>query len=96
MADSILVVVETIEISDKERFATYQGQARQQLLERGGSLLARGGTLFEGAPLSGPVLIQRWPSEDAFREWQDSEEYRPLRDIRNEVANLRITIVPEV
>jgi hypothetical protein len=48
--------------------------------------------LFEGEPV-GRLLIQRWPSETAFREWQASEEYRPLRERRMRAADLRIAIV---
>lgn len=89
-------MVETIDVKDGKLFATYQTQARQQILDRGGVVVARGGETFEGAPLNGPVLIQRWPSERAFREWQESEEYRPLLAIRRKVAEVRLTIVQEV
>lgn len=96
MAQSVLVIVEMIRVKDQEQLTAYQGQARQQLLERGGKLLARGGETFEGAPLTGPVLIQRWPSEQAFRDWQESEAYRPLLALRKEAAEIRLTIVAEV
>ncbi|WP_313805605.1 DUF1330 domain-containing protein [Sphingobium sp.] len=91
----ILVVVEVQEIFDAAQFESYRAQARQQLMARGGLLLARGGELFEGSPpLAQSVLVQCWPSEDAFRAWQESEDYAPLLKLRTEAARLRITIVP--
>lgn len=91
----VLIIVEVQEIFDEEAFNAYRTQARQQLLERGGELLGRGGELFEGSPpLTGSVLVQRWPSEGAFREWQASDDYRPLLQLRKEAARLRLVLVP--
>lgn len=93
----ILVIVEIQEIFDEAVLKTYQAQARQQLLERGGKVLGRGGDLFEGSPaLTGAVLVQRWPSEAAFREWQSSEAYKPLLELRKKAARLRLILVPAV
>lgn len=96
MAGGVLVVIETVAVRDRDQFLAYQAQAREQLLERGGVVVARGGVTFEGASLTGPVLIQRWPSEQAFRDWQASEEYRPLLALRRNAADLRMTFVSEV
>lgn len=93
----VLVIIEIQEILDEALLRSYQAQARQQLLERGAELLGRGGILFEGSPpLMGVVLIQRWPSEAAFREWQGSESYQPLLELRTRAARLRMTLVPAI
>jgi uncharacterized protein (DUF1330 family) len=95
-AGKVLIVVEVIEVLDDALFAIYRSQARQQLAELGGTLLARGGTLFEGyPPLSRSMLVQQWSSEREFRAWQASAAYAPLLKLRKEAARLRITIVPE-
>ena len=95
--EAILVIVEVQNIFDEATFEAYRAQARTQLLERGGELLGRGGALFEGAPpVAQAVLVQRWPSEEAFRTWQASDAYAPLLKLRNKAAQLRITIVPAV
>lgn len=91
----VLVIIETQEIIDETALKSYQAQAREQILERGGQLLGRGGSLFEGSPLlTGAVVVQRWPSEAAFREWQASEPYQPLLELRRRAARLRLTLVP--
>lgn len=95
--DEILVIVEVQEIFDEAIFEAYRAQAREQLLARGGTLLGRGGVLFEGTPAAAlSVLVQRWPSEHAFRTWQASTDYAPLLELRKKAAQLRITIVPAV
>ncbi len=92
--DEVLVVVEIEAVIDGEELQAYQAAARQQLKERGGKVLGRGGTTFEGDRRHGPLLVQVWPSEAAFREWQASDAYRPLLDRRRRAAKLRIAIVP--
>jgi uncharacterized protein (DUF1330 family) len=39
-------------------------------------------------------MVQQWPSAQAFTAWQQSEEYRPLLQIRQACAELRIATVP--
>jgi uncharacterized protein (DUF1330 family) len=90
----VLVIVEVQEVRDGKEMAAYQAAAREQMLRRGGVVVARGGVCFEGDPSFEAMLIQRWPSEEAFREWQNSDEYRPLFACRKRAADLRIAIVP--
>lgn len=91
----VLVVIEIAAVRDADALKRYQMGARDQIARFGGSVLARGGSTFEGAPF-GPVLVQRWPSQAAFAAWQDSAEYQPLRALRQSCADLRIAIVPLV
>ena len=93
MQGETVVVVEILEVFDPEAMQAYQADARVQILERGGSVLARGGKTFEG-PVAGPMLLQRWPSEAAFTDWQSSAEYQPLLERRNKAARLQISILP--
>ena len=90
----VFVVVEIQEILDGNALAAYQSEARQQLLERGGVLVARGNCTYEGSPAVGQMLIQKWPSETAFRDWQESDSYRPLLERRQACVKLRIAIIP--
>lgn len=92
----VIVVVEVRKVVDRDALQNYQSQARQQLGRYGGVVLARGGTCFEGDPPLSGLLLQRWPSEEAFRKWQTSEEYRPLLELRRRAAEIRLIIVPIV
>ncbi len=89
----VLVLVEVCVVHDAVALAAYQAEARKQMAQRGGVVIGRGGSPFEGEPL-GPLVNQRWPSEADFRAWQESEDYKPLLERRKSAAELRIVILP--
>ena len=92
----VFVIVEVQEVFDQQELTAYQAAARQQLLELGGVPIARGDAVFEGEPPARSLLIQKWPSEAAFRAWQESAAYRPLLERRKRAAKLRIAILPAI
>lgn len=93
----VIVIVEVQAVHNAVALDAYRTQVRGQMTAFGGRLLARGGSLFEGTPpLEHGLLLQHWPSEEAFRAWQSSDAYAPLLRIRNEAARVRISIVPMV
>lgn len=95
MQDSeVLVVVEIRSVKDPEKLKAYQAGARQQIGAYGATVIARGGSTLEGIPAFGPLMVQRWPSERAFRGWQESDDYRPLRELRESCVDLRIAVIP--
>jgi uncharacterized protein (DUF1330 family) len=57
-------------------------------------VVARGGSPVDGEAGFAALVIERWPSEGAFRAWLDSEAYQPLRKIRLASATMRVAIVP--
>jgi uncharacterized protein (DUF1330 family) len=89
----VLVLVEVRAVHDPAELAAHQAEARKQMTQRGGVVIGRGGSSFEGDPV-GPLVVQRWRSEADFRAWQESEEYKPLRERRKRSADLKIAIVP--
>ncbi len=95
-AGEVLVVAEVQRVHDGEGMRLYQEGARAQVARFGGVVLGRGGRSFEGTPPFERVLVQKWPSAEAFERWQTSEEYRPLRERRQRCADMRIAIVPLV
>lgn len=95
MTGEVYVIIEVSNIRSAEGLQQYQAGARSQIGDRGGMVVARGGGTLAGEP-SGALLIQKWPSESAFLEWQHSEDYRPLKEIRERCADFRIAIVPAI
>lgn len=93
-ANPVLVLVEVLEVRDPDRYREYQLAARTQLGPRGGVVVGRGAQMIEGTPAFGTVLVQRWPSAQAFLDWQASAEYAPLKALRQEVATIRIAWTP--
>lgn len=90
----VFVIIEMVKVTDSQGLGRYQLGAREQIAQRGGVMVARGGAPLEGAPAFGPLLIQKWPSEAAFVNWQASTEYQPLRSLRMACAEMRFAIVP--
>jgi uncharacterized protein (DUF1330 family) len=91
---SVLVIVEVKAITDAEALKRYRLGARAQAAARDCVIVGRGGWLLEGAVDLGEIVVQRWRSLEQFMEWQNSEEYRPLKELRQTCADFRISIVP--
>jgi uncharacterized protein (DUF1330 family) len=89
----ILVVAETGTIRDDKRMEIYKQGAMPQITKWGGKILGIGNIPGEGEPFA-TLMVQEWPSEERFREWQASEEYRPLAELRRAVADVRFALVP--
>jgi uncharacterized protein (DUF1330 family) len=92
--EEVFVVVEIVEVLDEELLKTYQAGARAQVAGFGGTVVGRGVRTFEGEPEFAMLMIQKWPDEASFRNWQASDAYRPLLEKRNQAVRMRIGIVP--
>jgi len=91
---AVLVVVEVVSVQDMEGLQAYAARASELIGPAGGVVLGKGGSPLSGEASFAPLVIERWPSEGAFRAWLDSEAYRPLREIRRASATMRVAIVP--
>jgi uncharacterized protein (DUF1330 family) len=92
----VFVVVEVTSVKDPDGLRSYIAGASQLIGSLGGELLAQGGSPVGDEPGFSPLVIQRWPSESAFRAWLDSDDYRPLNEIRLASATMRAAVVPAV
>jgi uncharacterized protein (DUF1330 family) len=90
----VFVVVEVVSVEDAEGLQTYSMRASELIGSLGGEVLGQGGSPVDGEAGFAPLVIQRWPSESAFRAWLDSEAYQPLNKIRLASAKMRVAIVP--
>lgn len=91
---AVFVVVEVLSVEDPAGLKTYAQRASELIGPLGGELVAQGGIPIDGEPGFAPLVIQRWPSEAAFRAWLDSDAYQPLNKIRLASATMRVAIVP--
>jgi uncharacterized protein (DUF1330 family) len=92
----VFIVIEVISVQDPEGLKTYAQRASQLIGPLGGEIVAQGGAPIDGELGFAPLVIQRWPSERAFRAWLDSDAYLPLNEIRLASATMRAAIVPSV
>jgi len=92
--NAVFVVVEVVSVEDAEGLRAYSERASELIGSLGGEVLGHGGKPVDGEAGFAPLVIQRWPSEGAFRTWLDSDAYQPLLKIRLASATMRVAIVP--
>ena len=92
--NAVFVVIEIVSVKDAKGLGEYIERAGELIGSLGGVVIARGGSAVADEPGFAPLVIQRWPSEGAFRAWLDSETYEPLNKIRLASATMRVAIVP--
>ena len=92
--NAVFVVVEVVSVEDAEGLRTYSKRASDLIGPLGGVVVGTGAIPVDEEAGFAPLVIQRWPSEGAFRAWLDSEAYQPLRKIRLASATMRVAIVP--
>ncbi len=86
-----------VEVTNAEEFAPYREAVPATIAQYGGRYLARGGrvTSMEGGWEPKRLVILEFPSMEQALAWYNSEEYRPLRAMRERAANTRFVIVED-
>jgi uncharacterized protein (DUF1330 family) len=88
-------VIVDIDVHDPDLYhRDYAPHAPATIERYGGRYIARGGAVEvrEGDWEPGRLVVIEFPDVDAARRWHDSEEYRPLRDVRDRAATARLII----
>jgi len=87
-------VIAQLKIINPESYKEYIEKVTDVIKKFGGEYLARGGEhqVFEGEDNFPRIIILKFPSYEKALEWYNSEEYKPVRQIRldNSVGNLII------
>ena len=83
-----------IDITNPENYKEYVSKVTEIVKKFGGEYLVRGGEhqCFEGEWKYPRTVIIKFPSYEKALEWYNSEEYKPVRQIRlnNSVGNFTI------
>ena len=95
MAAYVLV---DIEVTDAGPYDDYRRQVPPIVEKYGGKYLVRGGEVqtLEGDWLPRRLVILEFPSSDKAKEFYDSEDYRPLRDLRLSATDSKMVLVEGV
>ena len=83
-------VVVGVDVHDQEAYVRdYVAHVLPTIERYGGRFLVRGGTteVREGEWPWPRLVVIEFPSVDDARRWYDSDEYRPLRDVRHRLAD---------
>jgi uncharacterized protein (DUF1330 family) len=91
---AVFVVVEVVSIKDPKGFGEYISRVPELMASYGGEILGRGGEGVEGEERFSTLVVERWPSAEAFRTMLKSEAYQPLSKIRHASCVMRVVIIP--
>ena len=77
-------VIAQLKIINPESYKEYIEKVTDVIKKFGGEYLARGGEhlVFEGEDNFPRIIILKFPSYEKALEWYNSEEYKPIKDIR--------------
>ncbi len=87
-------VIAQIEVNNAKKFREYQALAKGTAENFGGTFIVRGGNMevVEGESLSRVVII-KFPSFQAAKDWHTSDTYSKAKQIRNISAKSNFIIV---
>jgi uncharacterized protein (DUF1330 family) len=87
-----------IDIQDPARFEEYRSKVPATIERYGGKYLVRGGRLetIEGEWKPKRIVVLEFPTFEQAKRWYDSEEYRPLKELRRRTARGHIVLVDGV
>ena len=77
-----------ITVTNPQAYAVYSAQVPHTIAAFGGKYLVRGGhaTQLEGQAQGERNVVVEFPSREIAEAWYNSEEYRPLRELRMKAA----------
>lgn len=91
-------IIGDIEITDAAAYEAYRTDVPATIAKYGGRYHVRGGRaeLLEGDRRPNRVVVLEFPSLEQAKRWYDSEEYRPLKAIRQKAARGSLLLVEGV
>jgi uncharacterized protein (DUF1330 family) len=84
------MIFNVVSVRDGDKFAEYRERVPPTIEAYGGRYLARGGDLevLEGSWSPARLTVIEFPSVEDAKRWYDSEEYRPLKELRMSAGDL--------
>ena len=88
------VVSQVLGVKDPATLSEYRSKVEATIQRYGGKFIVRGGEVqaLEGGWQPRMVVIE-FESTAQAREWYDSAEYRPLRELRQRSADTQLIVI---
>ncbi|QCR22222.1 DUF1330 domain-containing protein [Pontibacter sp. SGAir0037] len=88
------IIVE-VEITDPEAYIGYTKLTPATIAAYDGKFIVRGGSTesLEGEWQPNRMVVLEFPSVDRAKEWWNSPEYAPAKEIRQKAANTKMIVV---
>jgi uncharacterized protein (DUF1330 family) len=86
------------QITDQGAYDEYRAQVLATITRYDGRFLARAGRaeVLEGDAEAGRVVVIEFPSYEQAKAWYDSDEYRPLVELRQRASDGELILVDGV
>ena len=90
-------IISRVSIEDADTMAGYMAEAPETVLKYGGKYLLRNGSFetLEGVADYDRMVVLKFPDKEHALQWYNSEEYTPLRKIRQGASEAHIVVVPD-
>ena len=77
-------VISDIVVEDNEKYNEYMKLVPETFKKYGGRYLVRGGQIINSLDWTpeGRIVVLEFPSIEQLEAWQNSEEYKPVKEIR--------------
>lgn len=94
----VAYVIVEVDVTDPEGYEEYKAPAAANVLASGGRYRVRGGKteVLEGDWQPTRLVVLQFDSIEQAKAWYNSEEYEPLKGIRQRTTNSRMILVEGV
>jgi uncharacterized protein (DUF1330 family) len=91
-------VIAQIEVTDPAQFEDYRRQVPATLALYGGRYVVRGGEheTLEGAWQPQRIVILEFPDRERAKAWWSSQEYAPIKRLRQGAARTELIVIDGV
>ena len=89
------VIADVHEVRDQDSLVEYRRRNTDAVANHGGRFIIRGGAIeaLEGTWEPLRMVVIEFPDVAAARAWWDSEEYAPLKRMRQDASDTNIVLV---
>jgi uncharacterized protein (DUF1330 family) len=89
------VIADVRDVRDLEALLEYRRRNTEAVASHGGRFIVRGGeaTLLEGEWATQRIVVMEFPDAAAARGWYESDEYAPLKALRQGASDTNIILV---
>jgi len=92
------LIVDITKVLDEATYANYRSKVNRGIAEAGGEYLVRGDAVqvLEGDWSPNRIVVVRFPSIEAARQWWSSPEYSELKQTRQASTITNMILVPSL
>jgi uncharacterized protein (DUF1330 family) len=89
------MIFNVVSVRDEDKFADYRERVPPTIEAYGGRYLVRGGDfdVLEGSWAPTRLTVIEFPTVAHAERWYDSEDYRPLKELRRRAGDLEGVVV---